>query len=55
MEAGEQVLKSGPENCPEIIPIDLESSDSYSSNTAASSISDPNGDLDFLGSDIEFE
>lgn len=55
MEAGEQVLKSGPENCPEIIPIDLESSDGYSSNTAASSISDPNGDLDFLGSDIEFE
>lgn len=55
MEAGEQVLKSGPENCPEIIPIDLESSDSYSSNKAASSISDPNGDLDFLGSDIEFE
>lgn len=55
LEAGEQVLKSGPENCPEIIPIDLESSDSYSSNTAASSISDPNGDLDFLGSDIEFE
>ncbi|CAI4460839.1 CQI_4a_G0017780.mRNA.1.CDS.1 [Saccharomyces cerevisiae] len=55
MEAGEQVLKSDPENCPEIIPIDLESSDSYSSNTAASSISDPNGDLDFLGSDIEFE
>ncbi|CAI4450494.1 CDA_G0017720.mRNA.1.CDS.1 [Saccharomyces cerevisiae] len=55
MEAGEQVLKSGPENCPEIIPIDLESSDSYSSNTAASSISDPNGDLDFLGSDIELE
>ncbi|CAI4457580.1 CDG_1a_G0017820.mRNA.1.CDS.1 [Saccharomyces cerevisiae] len=55
MEAGEQVLKSGPENCPEIIPIDLESSDSYSSITAASSISDPNGDLDFLGSDIEFE
>ncbi|AJS02555.1 BMC_2a_G0035740.mRNA.1.CDS.1 [Saccharomyces cerevisiae] len=55
MEVGEQVLKSGPENCPEIIPIDLESSDSYSSNTAASSISDPNGDLDFLGSDIEFE
>lgn len=55
MEAGKQVLKSGPENCPEIIPIDLESSDSYSSNTAASSISDPNGDLDFLGSDIEFE
>ncbi|CAI4453540.1 BAP_1a_G0015020.mRNA.1.CDS.1 [Saccharomyces cerevisiae] len=55
MEAGEQVLKSGSENCPEIIPIDLESSDSHSSNTAASSISDPNGDLDFLGSDIEFE
>lgn len=54
-EANVQVLQPAPEIFPEITSIDLKSSDGYSSNTATSSANDPSGDLDFLGSDIEFE
>lgn len=54
-EGNEQILPPDHEDCPEIISIDLKSSDGYSSNTETSPLSDHKGDLDFLGSDVEFE
>ncbi|CAI6494293.1 AIS_HP2_G0016900.mRNA.1.CDS.1 [Saccharomyces cerevisiae] len=54
-KASEPVLQPASKDCSEIISIDIKSSDDYSGNTTTSPVSDPNGDLDFLGSDIEFE
>lgn len=53
-KTNEQTLQPVLKDRSEIISVDLMSSDDYSSGTSTDPASDHHGDLDFLGSDIEF-